>query len=155
MKYLMACALTAVVATAGCAGAQDASPPRAQSTPSCPADGRDMPVDALYGQWEARFEGVPGFAKVALSRHPEYAGVRGTVAREGVGAPNTVAQLAGDIGDDGLLSIDESSDGHSISGVWTAELQVGSCGRTFKGTWRNATDDSTHPFVLNKTGSRQ
>ena len=155
MRHPLACALIAVLAVAGCAGAQNASPPRPVSTPSCPADGRDVPVEALYGQWEARFEGVPGIAKVVLSRHPEYAGVQGTVTRESEGAPGPAAQLAGDIGDDGLLNIDESQDGHGISGVWTAELQAGSCGKTFKGTWRRASDDSTHPFVLNKIGSWQ
>jgi hypothetical protein len=66
-----------------------------------------------------------------------------------------VAQLAGDIDDEGLLSIDESLDGRAISGNWLGELQPGSCGKEFRGTWRNASDDSTHPFVLNKTGSWQ
>lgn len=146
MRSLVACALLAAVVVGGCAGTQGMN---------CPADGRDMPVEALYGHWEARFEGVPGIAKVELSRHPEYAGVRGTVTRDGGSAPRPLAQLAGDISDDGLLNIDESLDGRSISGVWTGELQVGSCGRTFKGTWRDASDDSTHPFVLNKTGSWQ
>jgi hypothetical protein len=93
-------------------------------------------------------------AVVRLGKHPDYAGVRGTVTR---GANDTagasVAQLAGDVDDEGTLSIDESLDGHAISAAWSGTLQPGSCGREFKGTWRNATDDSTHPFVLNKTGS--
>ena len=88
-----------------------------------------------------------------LAKHPEYAGVRGTITRERRRRPPSVAQLAGDIDDEGLLNIDESLDGRAISGVWLGELQPGSCGKEFKGTWRNASDDSTHPFVLNKTGS--
>ena len=127
----------------------------AWAQPACPANGRELPVGALYGQWEARIEGEPGIARVQLARHPEYEGVRGTITREGGGRPPSVAQLAGDIDDEGLLSIDESLDGRAISGNWLGELQPGSCGKEFKGTWRNASDDSTHPFVLNKTGSWQ
>jgi hypothetical protein len=137
--------LIAVCLAAGSVGAQ----------PACPASGRDLPVEALYGQWEARFEGVPGIARLQLARHPEYAGVRGTIARDGGAASPAVAQLAGDIDDEGLLNIDESMDGRAISGVWLGELQAGSCGKEFRGTWRNAADDSTRPFVLNKTGSWQ
>ena len=33
------------------------------------------------------------------------------------------SQLAGDIDDDGMLSLDESLDGRAISGVWLGELQ--------------------------------
>jgi hypothetical protein len=122
---------------------------------ACPANGRELPVGALYGQWEARIEGEPGIARVQLAKHPEYEGVRGTITREGATKPPSVAQLAGDIDDEGLLNIDESLDGRAISGNWLGELQPGSCGKEFKGTWRNASDDSTHPFVLNKTGSWQ
>jgi hypothetical protein len=127
----------------------------ALAQPACPANGRELPVGALYGQWEARIEGEPGIARVQLAKHPEYEGVRGTITREGGGRPPSVAQLAGDIDDEGLLNIDESLDGRAISGNWLGELQPGSCGKEFKGTWRNASDDSTHPFVLNKTGSWQ
>jgi hypothetical protein len=135
----------ALCMAAGSAGAQ----------PACPASGRDLPVEALYGQWEARFEGVPGIARLQLAKHPEYAGVRGTITRDGGAASPSVAQLAGDIDDEGLLNIDESMDGRAISGVWLGELQTGSCGKEFRGTWRNAADNSTRPFVLNKTGSWQ
>ncbi|GAA4331672.1 hypothetical protein GCM10023165_05910 [Variovorax defluvii] len=127
----------------------------ASAQPACPANGRDLPVEALYGAWEARIEGQPGIAQVRLEKHPDYAGVRGTITRGGGTTAASVALLAGDIDDDGLLNIDESLDGRAISGNWLGELQPGACGREFKGTWRNASDDSTHPFVLNKTGSWQ
>ncbi len=45
-----------------------------------------------------------------------------------------------------------TQDGLSISAVWAGELQPGSCGREFRGTWRNSGDDRTQPFVLRKTG---
>lgn len=113
----------------------------------------------LYGTWKARFDVGPTVgtaAIVRLGKHPDYDGVRGTITREGAASGDTaaraVAQLAGDVDADGQLAIDESQDGHSISGVWVGTLQPGSCGKEFKGTWRNAADESTHPFVLDKTG---
>jgi hypothetical protein len=137
----------AIALAASVAQAQPAAAP-------CPANGLDLPVEALYGNWQLRLEGVPGTAVVRFEKHPDYAGVRGTVRREDGANPATTAQLAGDIDNEGLLSIDESIDGHSISGVWLGELQPGSCGKAFKGTWRNALDDSTRPFILNKTDGR-
>ena len=140
-----------LLALAVCAPAAGAF---AQGTPTtasnaCPDSTGDVPVQALYGTWDARFEGVPGVATVRFRPHPEYAGsVRGEIVRDGTGA-----QLAGDIDDDGLLTLDESQDGRAISAVWSGAMQTGSCGKEFKGTWRNAIDDSTRPFVLNKTGS--
>ncbi|RZL89791.1 MAG: hypothetical protein EOP82_18005 [Variovorax sp.] len=152
MRIRLAALLMAACAACGSAAAQEtaATAPR----PECPASGRDLPPAALYGNWEARFEGIPGIATVQLAKHPDYAGVRGTITRTGSGnGPTSVAQLAGDVDDDGLLGIDESRDGRSISGVWSGELQPASCGKEFRGTWRNASDESTYPFVLNKVGS--
>jgi hypothetical protein len=122
----------------------------ATSNPDCTADARDLPLQSLYGRWEARFDGLPAVAVVQLAKHPDYAGVRGTITRNAGSAKATVAQLAGDVDDEGALSIDESQDGHAISGVWSGKLQARSCGREFRGTWRNAADDSVHPFVLGK-----
>lgn len=129
--------------------AQD-KPPAAAAT-ACPASALDLPLEALFGTWEARFEGLPGSATVRLEKHPDYAGVRGTITR-GVGGDTaaSIAQLAGDIDQDGYLSLDESMDGHAISGVWLGELQADACGKVFKGVWRNAADDSTRPFVLTR-----
>ncbi|MDM0008896.1 hypothetical protein QTI51_28590 [Variovorax sp. J22G73] len=139
---LLAAALLSATVLAGCAAAKD---------PNCPTDARDLPLASLYGRWEARFDGLPAAAAVQLGKHPDYDGVRGTITRN----PNNpakaaVAQLAGDVDDEGALSIDESQDGRAISGVWSGKLQARSCGREFRGTWRNAADQSTHPFVLSK-----
>ncbi|RZL60940.1 MAG: hypothetical protein EOP81_18755 [Variovorax sp.] len=120
----------------------------------CPVDAQSLPVQALYGTWSARFEGIAGTARVVLERHPEYEGVRGTITR-GNGASTTVAQLAGDVDNDGLLTIDESQDGRSISGIWQGAPQAGACAREFRGMWRNTAEDRTHPFVLEKTGQWQ
>lgn len=145
-----------VLCAALAASAANAQPTvAAVAAAPCPANGREMPVEALYGDWALRLEGVPGTAQVQFEKHPDYAGVRGTVRRETGANRVTNAHLAGDIDDDGLLSIDESIDGRSISGVWLGELQPDSCGKEFRGIWRNASDDSTHPFILNKIDSRQ
>ena len=115
---------------------------------ACATDATDLPVEALYGRWEARFGDLPAPADVQMGKHPEYAGsVRGTIVRDG-----RSAQLSGDIDDAGFLILDESQDGLSISAVWAGEMQPGSCGREFRGTWRNSADDRTQPFVLRKTG---
>lgn len=117
------------------------------NTTACATNATDLPVEALYGRWEARFGDLPALADVQMGKHPEYAGsVRGTIARDG-----RSAQLSGDIDDAGFLILDESQDGLSISAVWAGELQPGSCGREFRGTWRNSSDDRTQPFVLRKT----
>ena len=58
----------------------------------------------------------------------------------------------GDIDDAGVLTLDESADGRAIDAVWSADLEPGSCGRTFRGTRRDARDDSTRTFLLHKTG---
>lgn len=143
----IAAALLAAALAVGCAAPRD---------PNCPADARELPLQALYGQWEARFDDLPGTAVVQLGKHPEYAGVRGTITRRAdTSTKTTVAQLAGDVDDEGALSIDESLDGRAISGVWSGTLQPGACGREFRGTWRDAATERTHPFVLRKTVAQE
>ncbi|MES2251902.1 MAG: hypothetical protein V4645_31860 [Pseudomonadota bacterium] len=143
----VAVALLAAALAAGCATPRD---------PNCPADARELPLQALYGQWDARFDDLPGTAVVQLGKHPEYAGVRGTITRHAdASTKTTVAQLAGDVDDEGALSIDESLDGRAISGVWSGTLQPGACGREFRGTWRDAATERTHPFVLRKTVAQE
>ncbi|MDM0054539.1 hypothetical protein [Variovorax fucosicus] len=114
----------------------------------CPSDAQALPLVALFGNWEARFDGIPGVAMVQLARHPDYEGVRGRITRGGA-----TAELAGDIDDEGLLTIDESQDGRAISATWSGAMQPGSCGRVFEGTWRQAADERTAHFVLRKTAS--
>lgn len=129
-------------------GLQPLSPVAAQPAATCAASAADLPVEALYGRWEARFDDLAAAAQVQIDRHPEYAGgVRGTIVRDGQGA-----QLSGDIDDAGILLLDESQDGLSISAVWAGELQPATCGREFRGTWRRSSDDRTLPFLLRKIG---
>ncbi|MGI4779762.1 MAG: hypothetical protein ACRYGA_16870 [Janthinobacterium lividum] len=111
----------------------------------CPQEAVELPVQALYGRWEARFDGGTP-AGVQLAKHPEYeGGVRGTIVRDGI-----TAQLSGDVDDAGQLMLDESQDGQRISAVWSGDLTKESCGKEFQGTWRNSKDDSVQGFVLHK-----
>lgn len=48
-------------------------------------------------------------------------------------------QLAGDL-EDGQLTLEESPDGRSISATWTAQVQAGSCGTAFHGSWARDSD---------------
>jgi hypothetical protein len=141
--------LTVALACSSGIRAQPSAAPAAGADP-CPADAQSLPLEALFGRWELRVDGQPGVAIVEMARHPEYAGVRGTVAREGGGLPS---QLAGDIDDEGLLTIDQSDDGHAISATWSGSVQSASCGKVFEGTWRKASDESGAHFVLRKLSS--
>ena len=145
---MMRRALTACLLAGACA----ATPAWAQDTPGkadCPDSAQQLSMQAIYGSWEARIDGQGGIATLVLERHPDYEGVRGQVQRPG----QPPAQVAGDIDPDGLLALDESQDGKSISASWSGELQPGSCGKTFKGTWRRGADNSEHAFTLHKSGS--
>jgi len=115
-------------------------------TSACTASADPLPVQALYGRWQMTVQGGET-AAVVLHQHPDYeGGIRGTVTRAG-----GVAQLAGDLDDDGMLTLDESQDGIAISATWSGVVQAGSCGEEIKGTWRNARDDNALDFVLRKT----
>lgn len=142
----------ALVAFVILARAQPAATPHAPNAPGsidCPVDAQSLPLTALYGRWEARIEGVPGSATVLLAAHPDYPGVRGTLQR----ADGADAALAGDIDDEGLLTIDESQDGRAITATWSGALQRGSCGREFQGTRSIAADAGAAHFVLRKLPS--
>ena len=121
-------------------------PPR---DPNCPQSASELPIQSLYGSWEARIEGQEGSATMVLRRHPEYDGVRGTIQRAG----QPPAQLAGDIDPEGQLALDESQDGKSISASWSGALTPDSCGKEFTGSWYRSSDDSHHPFVLRRSGT--
>ncbi len=149
MKFLFPIILIAICVLTTGVIAQDHL--NQSAPPACPSGASELPVAALYGQWEARFDGVAGIATVQLGPHPDYAGsVRGTLTR-----PDGVAQLAGDIDDDGVLTLDESQDGRAISATWSGDMQAGSCGKEFKGLWRNSQDSSTREFVLQRADGWQ
>ena len=103
-------------------------------------------------------------ALMRLEKHAEFSeSLAGAVLRElkqtqpGGHAPR--AQLAGDI-ENGFLTLDESSNGVSITGTWNGEMVEGSCGKKFKGTWKDTRDSAPAdtpdiPFTLEKMQERQ
>jgi hypothetical protein len=99
----------------------------------------------LYGLWHAEFDGQAQVATLQFVRHPENAGsVRGRVTRG-----DAPVLVAGDV-DEGEFSIEESIDGQRISATWLGMVQPGSCGKEIRGSWNNALDNTSTPFVLRK-----
>ena len=99
----------------------------------------------LYGLWRAEFEGLSQGATLLFEKHRELTeSISGTINRDGV-----KALLAGDV-DDGELTLEESQDGQHISATWLGTVVGNSCGKEIRGTWNNASDSSSTPFILHK-----
>jgi len=140
----------------------------AQTTPdaACPA-AADMKAAQLYGLWAVRFSkppaGLPERATMLLERHAEFAeSLAGIVSRDlGAAAGSKAiaghaakAALAGDL-EGGMLLLDESSDNISITGTWNGEMVEGSCGKAFKGSWKDTSSSAPDnapdvPFMLTR-----
>lgn len=123
-----------------------------QVTACLPA--QQMKAPQLYGLWAVRFTnppaGLPGTATMLLQRHAEFSdSLAGTVSRDfGVlaGAAKavpriTTAALAGDL-EEGLLILDESSNNINITGTWNGEMVAGSCGKEFRGNWKDTSSSA-------------
>lgn len=126
-----------------------------------------MKAQQLYGLWTARFvnptEGLPATATMLLERHAEFSdSLAGIVSRNlgtASGSPKIAghaakAFLAGDL-EEGMLILDESSDNLSITGTWNGEMVAGSCGKVFKGSWKDTSksapvDAPDVPFTLTR-----
>ena len=126
-----------------------------------------MNAGQLFGAWTVRFAsapaGLPATATMRLERHEEFAdSLAGVVLRQlprvggkaASGAHTATAQLAGDL-DGGLLLLDESSDNVSITGTWNGEMVEGSCGKIYRGTWKDTSANAPAnapdiPFTLTK-----
>ncbi|MBC7608141.1 MAG: hypothetical protein H7228_00985 [Polaromonas sp.] len=136
----------------------------ASTKPDC-GPAKDLKAQQLYGLWTARFtnppEGLPAAATMLLEKHAEFSeSLAGIVSRDlGVasGSPKIAghaakAFLAGDL-EEGVLILDESSDNLSITGTWNGEMVAGSCGKAFKGVWKDTSksapvDAPDIPFTL-------
>ena len=106
---------------------------------------------------------MPARATLQLERHAEFSdSLAGIVNRDfgnaaallAIAGHAPKAALAGDL-DEGMLLLDESSDGISITGTWNGEIVAGSCGKAFKGVWkdtsRSASPDAVDiPFTLTR-----
>lgn len=115
--------------------------------PACPKPA-ELTHTHLLGLWRAEVDGRPG-ATMLLEAHPEYAGFRGAINRDG-----ERRLVAGDI-DDGELTLEESADGKRIDATWLGEVADGSCGREIRGTWQAEGDKKPRPFVMKKMQSAE
>jgi hypothetical protein len=132
----------------------------------CPA-AADMKAAQLYGLWAVRFAnppaGLPARATMLLEQHAEFAeSLAGVVSRDlgpaagskAIAAHAAKAALAGDL-EGGMLLLDESSDNVSITGTWNGEMVEGSCGKAFKGSWKDTSSSAPDnapdiPFTLTR-----
>ena len=126
-----------------------------------------MKAEQLHGLWSVQFShppaGLPERATLRLQRHAEFSeSLAGSVSRDFGKAAGTSAiaghaaqaALAGDL-DEGLLLLDESSDHISITGTWNGEMVAGSCGKVYRGLWKDTSasarpDAADVPFTLTK-----
>ena len=126
-----------------------------------------MKAAQLYGLWAVRFSnppaGLPARATMLLERHAEFAeSLAGVVSRDlGVAAGSKAiaghaakAALAGDL-EAGMLLLDESSDNIRITGTWNGEMVDGSCGKVFRGSWKDTSSSAPDnapdvPFTLTR-----
>ena len=133
---------------------------------TCPT-AQTMKAVQLYGSWKVVFvnppAGLPANATMLLEQHAEFSdSLAGTVSRDLGAASGSAAIaghaarafLAGDL-EDGVLLLDESSDNLSITGTWNGEIVDSSCGKVFRGTWkdtsRSAPDNAPDvPFTLTR-----
>lgn len=111
---------------------------------SCPSPG-DMKPPQLHGTWQVQFRqpppGWPAQARVRLQAHLEFKdSLSGSIERAPAPGHPTLASLAGDL-DDGVLVLDESSDGLRITAVWEGQVVAGSCGREIQGYWKDTRRD--------------
>ena len=148
--------MLSVVAMLGLAAI--AQPP---GIPACPTD-LLIKAPQLYGRWQVLIEsppaGMPKIATMTLERHAEFSdSLAGTVARtfaSNSGPRTSHAALAGDL-EDTILILDESSNNINITGTWNADMVAGSCGKLFKGVWKDTSSNASAnapdvPFTLRK-----
>ena len=136
------------------------------SQKSCPPV-LSMKAEQLFGLWDVRFSnppaGLPPKATLRLERHAEFSDSLAGIVRRDFGLVGgsvkpaghaEQAALAGDF-EVGMLLLDESSDNLSISGTWDGEMVKGSCGKAFKGVWKDLSssaqgDAPDVPFMMRK-----
>lgn len=156
----------AVSALSTGAYSQNATPNQPGAVTTCPPVQQVKPAH-IHGTWRVRFTpapaGLPADATLQLQRHAEFSeSVAGFVSRElgpitvkpAQGGHAARAQLAGDL-EDGYLTLDESSNGISITGAWNGKMVEGSCGKKITGTWKDMSssappDAPDVPFTLER-----
>lgn len=145
------------------AGAQNDFKASASPAAGC-VPAKQLKAVQIHGLWRVRFTpapaGLPADATMHIERHAQFSeSVAGFVSRalpaaSGPAGHAARAQLAGDL-EDGFLTLDESSNGVSITGTWNGEMVEGSCGKKVTGTWKDTSnhappDTPDIPFTLEK-----
>ena len=131
------------------------------STPSstpCPAP-EALTAAQLHGEWQVAWEAPADPRAVAPAREALRFGPNTNHADSLSGElqrGTARIQLAGDL-EEGELSLEESSDGKTISASWLGRVHAGSCGREIRGTWTadaalnlSAGQPRTRAFVLRR-----
>ncbi|QDL36140.1 hypothetical protein EUB48_01645 [Rhodoferax sediminis] len=124
-----------------------------QGAATCPA-AADVSNARLFGPWQAQVDAGPDIpprqATLNLQRNPEFSeSLSGTITRD-----TGTGQVAGDV-DNGVFTLEESSDGKTITATWTGQIVEGSCGREIRGVWKNISDPTEHDFILRKQAGWQ
>ncbi len=145
--------LIAVCAVPIRAGAQNDHKTNASPAAAC-VPAKQLKAVQIHGLWRVRFTpapaGLPADATMHIERHAQFSeSVAGFVSRALPAAPGSPApaghaaraQLAGDL-EDGFLTLDESSNGVSITGTWNGEMVEGSCGKKVTGTWKDTSNQA-------------
>lgn len=119
------------------------TPPAPRPLAACPA-AADTTHRHLIGDWSA-VVGTQEAVVLTLVQHPELAdSVRGQLVRKG-----QRVLLSGDV-EDGDLTLEESTNGTTISATWIGRVVDGSCGKEIRGTWTAPPSPTPTPFVLRK-----
>ena len=123
----------------------------------------------LHGLWSVQFvnppRGLPAEASLLLERHAEFSeSLAGVISRDLSSAPAgqvaghaSKAFLAGDL-EEGVVTLDESSNGSNLTGTWNGAMVDNSCGKQIKGVWQDTSssappDAPTVPFTLTRRAS--
>ena len=141
MKRRIALVLIATNVLCMRATAQSVSENRVETCPRA----AEVTQQHLWGLWRAEFEGLAQGATLLLEKHPSL----GESVSGGVNRNGEKALVAGDV-DEGEFSLEESTDGVSISATWIGDVVEGSCGREIRGNWQAASERVARPFVLRK-----
>ena len=142
--------IASCVLSAGATAQNNADAPAAVT---CPA-AADVSNARLFGQWQAQVQAahgsVPQPATLTLTQNPEFDGsLSGTITRD-----TGRSQVAGDV-DNGVFTLEESSDGKTITATWIGQIVEGSCGREIRGVRKNVLDHTEHDFILRKQAGWQ
>ena len=90
----------------------------------------------------------PANGQIQFQRNPDYPESLVGVMFQG----QVKHLLAGDV-DEGLFTLEESTDGQHISANWVGRFQARDCGRSVSGNWISATGNQQWAFTLRRNAA--